>query len=323
MTLHHGLFVAGASGGVTSAKDARLALAALLSGAGVISGGAVSGNSSGPNMKYDLAAGQFVTARGAAATDGLYVFANDGTITVDSATPAPVSGTRWDLIWVRHKNAIDGFADDASDPILGVTVGTSGSSPTKPYGSVPAGALVLAEAQVHTGDTDATHATITQVAPAAGGRLAKASGSTRYPTSPAVGDYVDDASLGLLRWDGAAWQKFGPGGDTGWLTLPVGASYNTASTAMMRLKQGTVRMKKLVQLNSAANFPTSTDTVVISTGGLPAAFQPSSQVNLLLSGPNVGQSVRCIINSDGSMHFVTQASTGSYVDVAGVRYDVD
>lgn len=164
MTLRHGLFVANGTTGVTAPQDARLALAALLSGAGVVSGGTVSGNSSGPNMKYDVAAGAFATARLAAATDGLFLFANDGTVTVDSGTPAPASGSRWDLIWVRHKNANDGAADTNSDPEFGVKCGSAGSSPTKPYGSVPAGALVLAESSVGASITDATHAVITQVA---------------------------------------------------------------------------------------------------------------------------------------------------------------
>jgi hypothetical protein len=263
MTLHHGLFVAGATGGVTSAKDARLALAALLSGAGVISGGAVSGNSSGPNMKYDLAVGQFVTARGSAATDGLYVFVNDGTITVDSAAPAPVSGTRWDLIWVRHKNAIDGFADDASDPILGVTVGTSGSSPTKPYGSVPAGALVLAEAQVHAGDANATSATITQVATYAGAVAADSGRQTSGgPTiTPASGFSLASYS----------WRKVGPnlslnitltrtGG-----TITFGSSGTLADTTIATVSGAgfTPDAAEFSTFNSNASF----GGAFISTGG--------------------------------------------------------
>lgn len=166
MTLRHGLFVSGASAGVTAPSDARLAIASLLSGPGVLNGGVVTGSTSGPNMKYTIAAGTFITQRGTLATDGLYIVPNDGAVTVDSGSPAPVSGTRWDLIWVRQPNAYgsDGFGDPNSDPVPGVTVGTAGSTPSKPYASVPAGALVLAESNVGTGIANASLAGITQVA---------------------------------------------------------------------------------------------------------------------------------------------------------------
>jgi hypothetical protein len=108
----------------------------------------------------------FVTQRGALAADGVYILPNDGAFTVDSGAPAPSSGTRWDLIWVRQKNAYgsDGFGDANSDPDAGVVVGTAGSTPTKPYSSVPSGALVIAESRVGTSIPNATTATITQVA---------------------------------------------------------------------------------------------------------------------------------------------------------------
>lgn len=166
MALRHGLFVSGAAGGVTAPQDARLALAALLSGPGLLNGGSVSGSTSGPNMKYTIATGAFVTQRGVLATDGLYVVPNDGPVTQDSGAPAPSSGTRWDLVWVRQPNAFgsDGFGDPNSDPTFGVTVGTAASTPAKPYATVPAGALVLAESLVGTSIANASLATISQVA---------------------------------------------------------------------------------------------------------------------------------------------------------------
>lgn len=168
MALRHGLFVSGASAGVTAPQDARLAIASLLSGPGVSNGGVVTGSTSGPNMKYTIAAGAFVTQRGTLAADGLYIVPNDGPVTADSGSPAPSSGTRWDLVWVRQPNAFgsDGFGDANSDPVFGVTVGTAGSTPTKPYASVPAGALVLAESNVGTSIANASLATISNVAAA-------------------------------------------------------------------------------------------------------------------------------------------------------------
>lgn len=165
MALRHPLFVSGATAGVTSPQDARLALGGLLSGTGILTGGVVTGSTSGPNMIYLVAAGVFSTARGVASTDGLYVVPNDGSVSVDSGSPAPASGTRWDLVWVRCLNAFDGgFGDANSNPVFGVTVGTAGSTPTKPYASVPAGALVLAECNVGTNIASASLATISMVA---------------------------------------------------------------------------------------------------------------------------------------------------------------
>lgn len=169
MTLRHGLFVSGAAAGVTPPQDARLALAGLLSGVGVVpGGGTVTGSTSGPNMKYTVAAGTFITARGAAATDGLYLLANDGPFTVDSGAPAPSSGSRYDVIYVLHRNAFgsDGFGDANSDPVFGVQVGTASSTPVVP--TVPAGALALAKALVGTNIANASLAAITQVAAGAG-----------------------------------------------------------------------------------------------------------------------------------------------------------
>jgi hypothetical protein len=263
--------------------------------------------------------GGYIDAETAAQSAGyFYTFDSNQT---GSVTAANATNPRIDLISVRIDDPAEG--DGTSVPAVAVvyTAGTAAASPTVP--ATPARSMALAQINVPTSGGGSP--SVTWVAPyliAAGG-IIRAADSSQYPFGAYIGQFIDDATLGLMRWDGTAWQKFGLGGDTGWLTLPVGASYDSASTAQMRLKAGTVRMRKLVQLDSGANFPTSSDTVVISTGGLPSAFQPSSQVNQILSGPNVGQSVRVIVNSDGSMHFVTQASTGAYVDVSGCRYDVD
>lgn len=179
MTARHGLYVANGSAGVTSPLEARLALAGLFSGPGVVNGAVVSGSSSGPNMKYNVAAGTFLTQRGTLAVDGLYLWVNDATVLIDSGAPAPSSGTRWDLIYVTHHNANDGFGDANSDPVIGVLVGVAGSTPSKPYtagsgaggASLPTNALVIAESQVGTNIANAAAATITQVAPVPASRV--------------------------------------------------------------------------------------------------------------------------------------------------------
>jgi len=169
MAGRRGLFVRKDATAGTGPQDARLALAGLLTPAGplgvvpgVLSGCAVTGTS---GWAYEVGAGHYVTTRGA--SDGAVLAAVDGPTATDAGAVgvAPASGSRWDLIWVRQRDVDAGDSDSKS--VVGVTSGTSGGSPSKPYGSVPAGALVLAEAQVASGATQTSHAnvTITNVAP--------------------------------------------------------------------------------------------------------------------------------------------------------------
>lgn len=299
MALHNPLFVSGAAGGVTQPKDARLALSGLLAGAaaGVLTGGAVTGSSSGPNMKYTIAAGTFATVRGTLAADGVYVTNNDGPFTADSGAPAPGSGTRWDLVWVRALNAFgsDGFGDANSVPVFGVTVGTSGASPTKPYASVPAGALVLAEASVGTSIANASLATITQVAPAAAARggILPCSGSAQYPAGPRVGDYVDDTTLGLMRWNGTKWvqlnarAQYSQSATTGQTTMPNG------SYAIIYPLAADIDTIGLTQVNGLFTFP----------AGSAGKYEISARVGFdypgattILCGATIAQNANVIAN---------------------------
>lgn len=227
MAARHGLFVAATAGGVTAPQDARLALAGLLSakagplgdGPGIMWGPGgpcqVTGSTSGPNMQYNLAAGDLVTQRASAATDGLYLWANDGTVLVSSGTPAPSSGSRYDLIWAKHANQLDGQADANSDPLFGVAVGTASGSPVRPTGSVPAGALVVAEALVGTNIANASLATITMVAPykvARGAPIPVRSQAERDALAMVDGLRVWRLDTNLEEWcDGSAWRGVTPG----------------------------------------------------------------------------------------------------------------
>lgn len=239
MTLRPPLYVANGAAGVTAPQDARLAMAGLLTGApGILTGtgAAVTGSTSGPNMQYIVPAEVFATVRGVLASDGLYLLANDGNVTVSSGTPAPGSGTRWDLIWVRALNANDGFGDANSTPVFGVTVGTSGGSPTKPYASVPAGAHVLCESLVGTSIANASLATLTQVAGNVGvrGVILPVTGggspfSSTYPAAPFVGQVVYDQTLNqAMLYDGTGWERL-PGALVATTSGAVGVSSSGAT----------------------------------------------------------------------------------------------
>lgn len=271
MTFRAPLFVGAKPGGDGSdgiaPQDARLALAALAPGTGVLTGlvvGAVSGSAT---MKYTIGAGAAALARGNMNVDGVYITANDSTITVSSGAVAPGSGSRYDLVYVQPRNAYDGgFGDTSSLPLAGVQVGSAGSSPTKPYGSVPDGALVLAECLVHAGDSDSSQATINQVAPWAPGIMQRRVFDWNQATAPGfywgpgagVGTtlHAPDNANGfsglavtnfdastvvqtLFRMDGSGeqWSRTFQGGswlgwrrtvgaDTGWVSLTSVDNYN-------------------------------------------------------------------------------------------------
>lgn len=99
-----------------------------------------------------------------AADDGAYVFTFEGN-TVVSTDASPGTDSRWDLIYVKHNDVEKGDPDNL--PVLGVVKGLASASPAKPTGSLPNGALVIAEARIYAGSTSTQHAsnTLSQVFP--------------------------------------------------------------------------------------------------------------------------------------------------------------
>lgn len=197
--------------------DGRLALAGLVTPAGdlgitpgVISGLTVSGRSSAPVWAYSVSGGHAVTTRGA--TDGASLIGLDGATNTPTVSAAPATGSRWDLIWIRQRDVENGDPD--SSCVLDVTSGTPGGSPSKPYGSVPPGALVLAEAQVSAGASSTADplVTITQVAArvAARGGIAPAGTITRRDLllagASASSPVYADVAGAIYRGDGTTWQ---------------------------------------------------------------------------------------------------------------------
>lgn len=161
MSTFRGLFIRRDSTRGTTPVEARQALAGLLTPSGdlgvlpgVLSGLGVTGIAT--TWAYSVAAGHAVTSR--TATDGAVLLGVSGPTNTPTVAVAPATGSRWDLIWVRHNDVDSGDAN--SEAVLGVTSGTASGTPSKPYGSVPVGALVLAEAQVSAGATGTLHANV-------------------------------------------------------------------------------------------------------------------------------------------------------------------
>lgn len=218
MAVRRGTYITATAGGVgTTAVEARLSQAGLVTPngdlgvvAGVISGGTVTGTTSG--WAYSVSATHAVTTRGA--TDGAAFPTIDGATLTPApvlqngsagSTSAPVSGSRYELIWIQQRDLDNADADNAA--VLGVTQGTASGTPSRP--TVPTGALVLAEALVPAGAANTAAVTITPVFPrvaARGGVIPVTSQAQRdlltaaaSPTNPIIVDRLDRAAGTLER----------------------------------------------------------------------------------------------------------------------------
>lgn len=233
MAVDKGLFIQPTAGGVgTTPVAARRNLAALLTPdgdlgvvPGVVSGLTVTGVASG--WTYQVTAGHAVTTRGA--TDGAVVLSVDGNTNTPApvlagggagSTSAPVSGSRYELIWILQRDLDNGEADNIA--AIGVTQGTASGSPVRPV--VPTGALVIAEALVPTGaaNTAAGSVTITSVAAKVGlrGGIVSVANTTQRNllnsfATAATPVYADVLSEGVIyRSVGSGWKAVSSLGQT-------------------------------------------------------------------------------------------------------------
>ncbi|AZF98486.1 minor tail protein [Arthrobacter phage Beethoven] len=215
MAMKRGLFVPlnGAAG--TTPIEARLAFGGLLveNAPGVPRSGVMENSKtnlvygSGASLSAVVDPSHYAIHR--TQGEGVYSFANEGATTVP-LTAAPVANSRIDLIWVKQNDIAKGDADNLA--VVGVEVGTAAATPSAPYGTVPAGAMVLAEALVSVGNTLGTQVTFTQVF-----EYTAARGSTirvrdladrNTITSPYLGQQVIrmDRNNHVQRWNGTAWK---------------------------------------------------------------------------------------------------------------------
>lgn len=164
MSAFRGLFVRKDATRGTQPTEARKALAGLLVPSSV--SGARQGILAAPgspllvtgtaSWQYSVNAGHLASSRSDA--DGVVLFGNDGTALTPAVAAAPGSGSRWDLIYLRHQD-IDAGGGETSAATVDVISGIAAGSPVKP--TPPAGAVVLAEAQVFSGATSTNHANVT------------------------------------------------------------------------------------------------------------------------------------------------------------------
>lgn len=207
-----GLFVRAGTVG-TQPVEARKSLAGLLVPSSVV--GARQGILPAPGdplrvtgtagWEYSVNGGHVATSRSDA--DGSTLFGSDGTTLTPAVAAAPGSGSRYDLIYVRHLDPDQGEGDPAV--VVGVVSGTASGTPVRP--AVPAGAVVVAEALMAAGATSTSHAnvTITQVlgkTVARGGVLPVANEAERDALAKYPGLTVYRIDTGVTEVsDGTAW----------------------------------------------------------------------------------------------------------------------
>ncbi|ALV45837.1 hypothetical protein MB46_10430 [Arthrobacter alpinus] len=227
-------------------------------------------------LTYNVAAVAAVIAR--TVDEGVYTPTTTGTTAVPTAN-APASGSRWDLVWFKQNDQEKGDADNAA--VLGVTSGVAGATPTRPTGSVPAGAIVIAEAQIFSGTATTTAApnTVTQVFPITASRGAPipvrslAERATITATAPGLSvARLDLPGVPLETWDGTKW----PVSDIPWTNLGMAQGFTPVigsnwAGMRYRVKDGWFVASGAVQ--RASSWPVDQVFALI-----PAALRPGTRI---------------------------------------------
>lgn len=224
-----GIGVRNFNGAGSTPKESRLTMAGILAedSPGVPRRGLLTQNEPAVvtgtgSMAYIVRPCQAVTTRDA--NEGVYLptFTLSTSIPTD---PAPGSGFRYDLIWVKQNDPDKGDPNNLAQ--AGVTLGIASSSPARPTGSVPAGAYVIAEALVPAGATNtngtggSAAVTITQVwlhTAARGAPIPVRGTAERAALIPAPGDMVRRLDRGGI---------LEPYVDGAWGTRDINVPFNT------------------------------------------------------------------------------------------------
>lgn len=191
------------------------------------------------SMTYNVRACIFAMNPSGSAANGPVIAANDAQVTGIATDPAPGANSRYDLIWVRqHIPAADAGGDADVQLVWGVTKGTVAASPTKPFGSVPTGALVLGSCLVTAGAGATNTLTFTREHNWIGGRA------------------IDPATDSLVRvYRNAAFTLAAAGSDVIFDTVSFGNTslFNTTTGIYTAPETGFYRVSgQLVTISGAA-----------------------------------------------------------------------
>lgn len=209
---------------------------------------------------------------------GVYTPTTTGNTSLNTGA-APASGSRWDLIWVKQNDQEKGDADN--EAVLGVTQGIAGATPARPSGSVPAGAMVLAEAQIFSGTASTTAApnTMTQLSAitAARGAPVPVRDSTDQATItvPGLGMQVIRLDLQgpqLKTYNGTDWTT----SNTAWLKIPLVAGFTHLNSSGWA--GGNYMVKDGWVIATGAVSRASSWTADQVFGVIPAALKPTVKI---------------------------------------------
>lgn len=310
MSLIRGLFVRKDATRGTTPVEARKALAGLLTPAGafgarpgVLSGFTVTGTT---GWAYSISGGHIATSRGA--SDGVILAANDGAATTVT-DPAPGTGGRIDIVWVKHSDVDAGDATSSND--FGVARGVVSGSPVAP--ALPVGATELARATVLAGATSTSHAnvTITNTAQRTGLR----GGVIVVPTAAArlaLGAPATSTAYYVHQVDtGALWVNAGDGwravaGDNEGFSAPTPATNFSAGTALVERRGEYVNLYGY--MTATASFSLSNSAVTLGT--LP--FAPAAQIiQPIATAKGIAE---IVINAAGGMTVRNWGAAMSFVN---------
>lgn len=269
------------------------------------------------DMSYDVGPAPLVIGRTAA--EGVYTPTLTGTTNVPTGA-APGTNSRWDLIYVKQNDQAKGDADNAA--IIGVQQGTAAASPTKPTGSLPAGAYVLAEARIFAGTTGTSGGsnTISQVwrhTAARGAQITIRNATERAEiTTPAKGqlilrtDQTQVSPAGTIeRWNGAGWDHLG---HSEWTFNQT----NPAFTSGVQFGSGALT-------NDSGN---TTDTAFVTTSGETLVVRDKGVYDVTLTGtwsdPSTSRAFSQFIDSSSGETYRQSASVDENlctVTASGIR----
>lgn len=144
------------------------------------------------------------------------------------------------------------------DAVLVYTAGTPGGTRPSPAGGRFLSIASITVPKVGAGSPTVTHDKLYTVA--SGGVRPVASGVR--PSTPYVGQYLDDAALGLIRWNGSAWIRYAPAVSAPFATTQGGGSTSDAAGSVT-LIPGT-----LIDSNYYTLTGSPATTFVVQTSGM-------------------------------------------------------
>lgn len=138
------------------------------------------------------------------AVEGAYAYSVDAAVS-GALAAADSTYSRIDIVYVQLSDPAAG--DGTTTPSVQVLyqAGTPAASPVAP--TTPARSMVLAQITVPKAGGGAPSVTFVAPFTVALGGILPASAAQR-PGAPYVGQYVDDPTAGLMRWDGSEWELY-------------------------------------------------------------------------------------------------------------------